>query len=311
MEDLENKVKNPGGSVTSTAAIADNLRKYGYSAGVGKILSSRELAELESLMDKFIADKKIPKDYSANAPSAAAILGKDARVDKYIEKMLTYPAVQETLNAMLGRDYKIWEISARYSLPGDIGLSLHQDAWGQMNLAFALNAQTTTDGVTGVLPKSHLLPRWAAKISWTYPRLWRFFVTPFLLQDTDFGFFINRAWHMRFPNRGAVTKKIILIGFYPAGGKYKYLYSGQKLKISPRCPELKKRLDPKHGTQPAGDGFLLVKGVDGQPTPFTAELEKNISLRIHPLIPLLKILAIEVIFRPLRLIQRLLQKLHA
>jgi non-haem Fe2+, alpha-ketoglutarate-dependent halogenase len=311
VESLESKIEIPGGSVTDSATIAENLRRYGYSAGIGRILSPQEIIELESLMDKFIADKNIPKDYSANAPSASAILGKAAKVDKYIEKILTYPAVQGTLKAMLGPHYKIWEISARYSLPGDIGLSLHQDAWGQMNLAFALNAQTTTDGVTGVLPESHLLPRWAAKISWTYPRLWRFFVTPFLLRDTDFGFFINRAWHMRFPNRGTTTKKIILIGFYPVGGKYKYLYSGQKLKISSQCSELKKRLDPKQGTRQAKDGFLIVKATKGEPTPFTAELENKNSLRIWPLIPLLKILVVEIIFRPLRLMQRLIHRIHA
>ena len=65
----------------------------------------------------------------------------------------------------LGKNYKIWQINTRISSGKDKGLSMHEDSPGQANIWFFINTQNIPEGVTGVVPSSHLFPRICKKLS--------------------------------------------------------------------------------------------------------------------------------------------------
>ncbi|PJZ28676.1 putative 2OG-Fe(II) oxygenase [Leptospira kmetyi] len=283
--------------------IINNIKADGYSPGDSNILSESEHAELEQIVDRLFHDSSSEKDHSSNAPVLLSLVGVDARLDFLLNKILTHKSVADTIRGILGEHYKIWEISARYSLPGDNGLGLHQDAWGQMNLAFALNDQSSKEGSTSFLKGSHLLPRWTNFISWAKPGIANLFTKPLTLTKSDFAFFINKTWHSRRKNRGTKTKKILLFGFFPIGGKYKPLYQDQFGKIDPSCKELIQRLNLNEGVVRLNPDCVQVVASDSTTSiPYSARIEKKLFFNLLTPFIYLQVFALESIFRPMRIL---------
>ncbi|MDI7226892.1 putative 2OG-Fe(II) oxygenase, partial [Leptospira santarosai] len=179
-------------------------------------------------------------------------------MDFLLEEILNHSSVRNVTKDIIGEDYKIWEISARYSLPGDCGLGLHQDAWGQVNLAFAINDQQNIEGTTSFFRGTHLLPRWAKYISWARPDIANLFTSPLTLAGSDYAFFINKTWHSRRKNRGTEIKKVLLFGFYPNGARYRPLYKDYIRKINPSCQELIRGLNVEEGVRNIDSGWVQV-----------------------------------------------------
>ncbi|AOP33673.1 phytanoyl-CoA dioxygenase [Leptospira tipperaryensis] len=282
--------------------VVKKIKKNGYSSGDSLILTESQHQELERIIDRLFEDSSAKIDHSSNAPVLLSLIGVDPRLDILLEEILTHESVKSVLSGILGDDYKIWEISARYSEPGDNGLGLHQDAWGQMNLAFALNNQRSSEGSTSFLNGSHVLPRWANFISWARPSVANLFTVPLTLSDSDYAFFINKTWHSRRKNRGSAVKKILLFGFFPNGGKYKPLYQDVIQKINPSCNELIHRLNLDEGILKLDEGFVkVVSKTNPESVPYSAEIENRLLLNFLTPFVYFRVILIESFFRPLRM----------
>lgn len=283
----------------------NKLIKYGFSSGNGFLLTEEERNELEFRIDRLFDNESIAKDVSANAPSLVNLLGNDKRIDFLIEKLLTNERVKSILIHMLGEGYKVWEISARYSEPGDPGLALHQDGWGQLNFVYSLNNTGNKDGVTMLLPGTHFLPRIINYISWRIPKWGGIFSKPLIFKGTDYGFFINKTWHGRFSNRSNQTKKIVLIACYPNKGKYRKIYSDLYFEnICNDFREIKMRLDWRSGTKINDDGMIFVDA-PGDDVRFTAQIEDKTIINLRTFILFFEVFLLESFFRPLRILLKI------
>lgn len=284
--------------------IVENIKTDGYSPGESKIFSEEKREEMEQIIDSLFESSSSQKDYSSNAPVLLSMVGVHPRLDSMLDEILSNESVRSTLQNILGEDYKIWEISARYSLPGDNGLGLHQDAWGQMNLAFALNDQSNSQGSTSFLSGSHLLPRWSNFISWAKPGIANILTKPLVLKNVDYAFFINKTWHSRRKNRGNETKKILLFGFFPTGGKFKPLYADDVLmRINPSNKELVKRIGLKEGVEKLDSGFVkVVSSGASNSVPYSVLIENRLYFRFFTPFVYLQVFLAELLFRPLRIL---------
>ncbi|EQA52266.1 putative 2OG-Fe(II) oxygenase [Leptospira kmetyi] len=283
--------------------VVNNIKAHGFSVGNSRILSEEKHKELEQIIDRLFESSSAQKDYSSNAPVLLSLVGVDARLDSLLEEILTNVSIRETLKWIVGDDYKIWEISARYSLPGDNGLGLHQDAWGQMNLAFALNDQQNGEGSTAFLKGSHLLPRWSNYISWKRPKIANLFTVPLILKNSDYAFFINRTWHSRRKNGGGEVKKILLFGFFPNGGTYKPLYQDSVKNIDPSCKELIRRIDTTDGAKKLNSTHIQVLSrTQPEFAPYSTLIEEGLHFNFRTPWIYLQILLLESIFRPMRIL---------
>ncbi|RHX78284.1 putative 2OG-Fe(II) oxygenase [Leptospira yasudae] len=283
--------------------VVNDIKAYGYSPGNSRILSEEKHRELEQIVDRLFESSSAQKDYSSNAPVLLSLVGVDARLDSLLEEILTNESIRSTLKEIIGDDYKIWEISARYSLPGDNGLGLHQDAWGQMNLAFALNDQKSGEGSTAFLKGSHLLPRWSNYISWARPNIANLFTVPLILSNSDYAFFINKTWHSRRKNRGGEVKKILLFGFFPNGGKYKPLYQDSVKNINPSCKELIRRVNTEEGTEKLNSTHVQVLSpTQPESAPYSTRIENRLYFNWRTPWIYFQVLLLESIFRPVRIL---------
>ncbi len=290
--------------------VLKNIKRNGYSVGSSKIFTESKHRELEQIIDRLFEDSSIGKDYSSNAPVVLTLVGVDARLDLLLEEILTHEAIASILNEVVGKDYKIWELSARYSLPGDTGLGLHQDAWGQTNLAFAINEQKNTEGVTSFLKGSHILPRWAQYISWARPNIANLFTKPLILIDSDYAFFINKTWHSRRKNRGEEVKKVLLFGLYPNGAKYRPMYENSLGKINPSCTELIRRLSLDEGIERIDSRYVKVlSSTDPDYMPYSAKIEESLHFNFNTPFLYFKILIFEFIFKPMQILFRIYKHL--
>ncbi|EKT85635.1 putative 2OG-Fe(II) oxygenase [Leptospira santarosai] len=292
--------------IVQDAQIINRIKIDGYSVGRSRILTENKHRELEQIIDCLFEDSSIGKDYSSNAPVVLTLAGVDARLDLLLEEILTHEAIVNILNEVVGKDYKIWELSARYSLPGDSGLGLHQDAWGQVNLAFAINDQQNIEGTTSFFRGTHLLPRWAKYISWARPDIANLFTSPLTLAGSDYAFFINKTWHSRRKNRGTEIKKVLLFGFYPNGARYRPLYKDYIRKINPSCQELIRGLNVEEGVRNIDSGWVqVVSRRNPNSIPYSAWIENNLVLNWRTTFVYLKLFLIEIIFRPLQIFFRI------
>ncbi|EKO78332.1 MULTISPECIES: putative 2OG-Fe(II) oxygenase [unclassified Leptospira] len=286
--------------------IINKIKINGYSPGVSRILEESKRKELEQIVDKLFLDQSVKKDYSSNAPVLLYLVGIDARLDSLLEEILNHSSVRNVTKDIIGEDYKIWEISARYSLPGDSGLGLHQDAWGQVNLAFAINDQQNIEGVTSFFRGTHLLPRWAKYISWARPDIANLFTSPLTLAGSDYAFFINKTWHARRKNRGTEIKKVLLFGLYPNGAKYRPLYKDYIEKIDPSCQELIRGLNVEEGVRNIDSSLVqVVSQKNPNSVPYSAWIESKLVLNWKTFFVYLKLFLIEFIFRPLQIFFRI------
>ena len=98
---------------------------------------------------------------------------------------------------------------------------MHQDAKGQLNFWLLLNDQPFNNGVTLFFKGSHLLPRWAQKVSWHNINISKFFMKPLIGKKGDFAFFINKTWHGRSKNLTKDINYTLGIGLFAEGSKFK------------------------------------------------------------------------------------------
>lgn len=289
-----------------------DIKKFGFCVGDRKILKESDQKYLLNLIDNHYYRDINKHDNSSNAPVIEDLVGTNEKFDSILNDILTHPIIKNVILSILGEGYKIWEISARYSLPGDTGLGIHQDAYGQMNLAIRLNDLDDCNGVTSFLPKSHLISRFAHKISWARPEIANRFSKALHFGNSDFAVFLNKTWHGRTKNTGTKIKKIILIGMFPAGAKFQSKISSNRIdKISSQYKELKKRIDYRIETKELDSNYYLILSKSNKDSnPFSLEIEDN-NKYLFKSIPILSLIfLLEIIFKPIQLIVRILKKLN-
>jgi putative 2OG-Fe(II) oxygenase len=136
-----------------------------------------------------------------------------------LAKILTFPDYKNLFNEVLGSNYKVWAINFRRSSPNDLGLYLHQDGLGQVNLAILLDNNLKGYGSTAVLPGSHLIIHSIKKMKLEVPAIFinwfKFLFKPLSGERGDIAIFSNRTWHGRFSNNSDMSYDVILVGFFP------------------------------------------------------------------------------------------------
>ena len=106
-------------------------------------LSVKESAELRRLADE--VDSNLASDHPLYLSPKGGAGGVDClpqlhpEIAKLIDKVVSNAKVKSILQSVLGENYKIAQINLRRAYMGDRGLSLHQDAPGQVNLAIFLS----------------------------------------------------------------------------------------------------------------------------------------------------------------------------
>jgi len=216
------------------------IKEIGY-ASADRFLSKEDLDYLKKFIYKRLNDNVDVNKTSDTTPVLLNLLGSDKNFDKIIEKIISNNFFDRTAKSLLGENYKIWEVSSRVSNSKDSGLSMHQDAPGQMNFWLLLNDQNDKSGVTGFLPKSHQFPRIAKKISWANIKIAKYFLEPLLGNEGDFAFFINRSWHARLPNNLKKNNETLAIGMFAEGSSF--TPSAKNFIIDPiTCPNLYNRI---------------------------------------------------------------------
>ena len=281
-------------------SVVKNLKKYGFSKGKGSVLTLEEIEELEQIIDHLHSDPLIKLDYCSNAPVVVGLAGRSARLDYFLEKMLTSVQVKDVLKNILGKTYKIWQIDSRISEVGDKGLGLHQDSLGQVNFVFFISNQES-GGVTGFLPRSHLLPRWARNISWGYAPIAKYFLTALAGSAGEHAFFFNKTWHARLPNQTGFPKKVIMIAFFPESASYAPdpFMTDSSCSISGR--ELNRLISVKEGVDILSDNRVLVsskKLINSNKLPYSIEIEKSFDFSLKTAFVYFKICFLELLFRP-------------
>ncbi|HHZ84036.1 MAG TPA: putative 2OG-Fe(II) oxygenase [Candidatus Marinimicrobia bacterium] len=291
-----------------------NLKKYGFAKGAGNILMPHEVLELKKFINELFEDESIHIETSSNDSSILTILGRNPRIDQLLEKIICHEDVQFVLSQVLGCDFKIWEVLVRRSDPGNTGIGLHQDALGQTNLVFSLSDNLSGSGATAFFSKSHILPRWVvSRISW-YP-MWiaSYLLTPLKLECGDSAIFFNRTWHARLVNNTSQFHDVIMIGIFPQGGLYgppKWIQDRlERWQGSP----LHRLLDASVGTRVMEDGrFQVISQQNNQINESYAmslESGKCEYRDWDQMLLYFKLIFLELVFFPLRLMYRLLRAL--
>ncbi len=288
------------------------LKEYGFTKNSVNILTVDEVHELKYFVNNLFSDKSIDINTSSNAFVIEDLPGRDPHIDLLLTKLVTHESVKFVLNQVLGDNYKIWQFTVRRSVPGDIGLHLHQDAPGETNIAVLLTDNCSGDGVTAFLPRSHQLPRWSKKISWSNVKLASPFLTPLKGNIGDVAFFFNRTWHARLKNKSQQTHEVLLISFFPQGASYdRCIWNNEERLNMVSQPELRKLLNPNDGARMLDDGRVqvIVKQNGNISLPYVMMLENSGYLKGSYSIKLLylKVLLLETVFSLLRRTYRLLK----
>jgi non-heme Fe2+,alpha-ketoglutarate-dependent halogenase len=302
-----------------TALMRDGIAPASFS-----VLSPEEHEELEALLDRLFDDERgaLPSSNSSKSRAILCIVGRHPRIDELLQKVLAHDEVIRVLTAVAGGGYKLWTISARYSKPGDGGLALHQDAWGQINLVLRVGPRWTKGGGPAAFAGSHFLPRWTPprapreqramkvppslrRVSWGSPGLARWAARPLLLDTTDLGFLINKTWHMRYPNRGDDINKVLLFGIFTQGGRY--VPCIERATIDEYHHELLCRSDTSTGVRPADDGLVEVasRNLDGES--FLARIEAVSSIEAGNALAFAKYTVLEGVAQAINVCRRLVR----
>ena len=197
--------------------VVKNIMKRGVAKGNSDLLSKDELAELESLILKNKnTNFKKENDFKN-------IIGIDPRIDQLIEKILSNLEIKNTLLKVLGENYLLRHISARFNEPDDKGLPMHQDSIGELSLTVLLNKQQK--GSTFFFPGSQLIPtnsNIAQKVSWGSIKLINLTKYFLFTAGGDAGtyyYFLNRTWHGRLPGKSNKTNLSLFFAFFPVSAQ--------------------------------------------------------------------------------------------
>lgn len=270
------------------------VKERGFANAGPLALSPEDTREFSTLAEQIF--RQMPADhphYLASKTGGEGFRGvpeHSARLAELLNRVVSAPAVREVLTSLLGNSYKLWQIDFRRSSPGDPGLYLHQDAPGQLNIALLLSDNPTGAGATIFFPGSHRFVRRMKEMGVTIPpsliRLAEFCFAPVSGKAGDLAFFLNRTWHGRFGNRTNQSFDVILIGFFPAGGRMgfskPYVTWSPELLASLAGTELGRLLDPSSDAALQADGLyqVLPKAGDANPeVSFALGLERDIQTR--------------------------------
>lgn len=253
--------------------IINYIVKNGFANAGNCVFSTEEIEELSSLIanayQESCLSNSVPNhDCLSSEGGAQGLSGlpqHHPRIAELIDKIFSSSLIKEILVGILGEGYKIWQINYRTSLPGDRGLAMHQDSFGEFNLCLMLTDNPRGVGSTYFVKGSHLFkgrlkdmkiiaPNWVM-------RYLRVFTTPLSGRKGDIGFFLNRTWHGRSSNNLQQDHRLILISLFPAGARYGFNgYSrwSPQFYDSPTSEELKKLVNPFIGTKQLAQGQFLV-----------------------------------------------------
>ncbi len=278
----------------------DDLKVNGFVKDCQGILSSNEINELKGFLDKLFNDKQVKINKGSNALVIDNLVGIESRLDYLLTNLITHKRVKVVLTAVLGDNYKVWQITARRSIPGDTGLYLHQDSPGETGLSFLLSDNINGDGATAFLPKSHKLQRWSRKISWSSVSISSPFLSPLRGRIGDLGIFFNRTWHARLKNKSNKTHDVLLISFFPSGVPYESFWDEKSLNQISQS-ELRRLCDQN-------DSSILSdkKNSNKNYIPYVMELENSNKLRASKVLAS-KVVLLHIIFLPIRWLFRVLR----
>ena len=290
-------------------SIIEKLKNYGFAKYSNDILTSGELTELKNFINQLFSDKSVDINKSSNALVIDNLAGIDPSIDFLLTKIITHEDVKLILNNVLGDNYKICEITVRRSVPGDLGLYLHQDGPGETGMSLLLTDNYRGDGATAFLSKSHQLPRWSRKIAWSSVALSSPFLAPLTGKIGDVGFFFNRTWHARLKNMSNKTHEVLLMSFYPQGATYNCNWDEESLKKITQ-PKLRRLFNPSEDKQILDSGHKQASTTDDKVknVPYVLKLEGLKTLNALHKVKLLglQVLILQVVFFPIRWLHRLL-----
>ena len=202
-------------------SIINDLLKKGVVKGSSTLLSEIEIKELEGLIFKS------KQENSAEGEVFKNIVGINERIDELLEKILTNTEVQNTLLKVLGKNYLLRHVSARYNKSDDKGLPMHQDSVGEVGLTVLVNNQEK--GSTFFFPGTQLIPsniNLAQKVSWGSIKLinlMKYFSIRASGNAGCYYYFLNRTWHGRLPGISNETNLSLFFAFFPVSAKRKKL----------------------------------------------------------------------------------------
>jgi putative 2OG-Fe(II) oxygenase len=204
----------------------DKFKHQGFVDMGSSLLSFEEINRLSELVkNKFDMTSPLHNNYQDTGMKCILnLLEEIPSIGAALNNIVSNPIIMEFLEEILGENYKIWDVGARMAPSGDIGLYLHQDGPGQVNLFLSLDDNLHGDGASIFLPSSHLIKmsqkRWGVEVP---PTMLRFL--PFMFERLsglkgNIDIFSNRTWHGRWKNASSYNHTVITISFFPAGYCY-------------------------------------------------------------------------------------------
>ena len=285
------------------SSVITKILKKGVAKGNSNLLSKIELSELESLILQNKNNNSKKDEVFKN------IVGINHRIDQLIEKILNNIEIKNTLYELLGENYLLRHVSARYNEPNDKGLPVNQDSHGELSFTVLLNNQQK--GSTFFFPGSQLLPtnrNFSQEVSWGSIKLIN--LTKYFLFEArgnagSYYYFLNRTWHGRLPGESKNTNLSLFFAFFPVSAKRKDLITEDL--------EYNSKIENKLITQPT-----LQKNLSRQNYKFAIENYENnkenfsLSMRVNNFKNInknifyftylsIKLLFLEIIFFPIRL----------
>jgi non-heme Fe2+,alpha-ketoglutarate-dependent halogenase len=284
--------------VMESKTILESIKRNGF-VNAGQIILTADERKQLSLTSKKIFDSMLADDpdllkAEAGASGIRGIVERDSDLAKITNKIVSDPVIKEVLTEILGNEYKIWQINFRRSDPKDPGLQLHQDAKGQLNLSILLDDNFNGDGATSFFPSTHLFKERTKELQVELDAklfgLVNFLLKPFKGKCGDIGFFLNRTWHGRYPNKTDKVHDMFTIGFFPGGTqlylKEPYKFWSKEFLVSIQGTELHRLIDPDLGTEKVEDGVFKIKSTATK-NPYSMQIE-NFKDNTHLKNPLLK-----------------------
>ena len=262
------------------SAAVDNLTRDGF-VRLGNFLSADEVMQLQNECARFMEMpavsyeqyKTVDKHAATYQPRlyadgdrtiAVDLIGTSKTFDRIIEKVVGHPIVRDTLEAVLGRGYKLWQVNLRRHEPGSNGQLLHQDAPGELGLSLLVSDTPSLNGATVFLPHSH---RWPINYSDVgldlRPRLLRPMLSGATGAAGETSLFFNRTWHGRYPGQGSAST--ILISFFAVGASYP-IHEPPPEVLASLGPELQRLLDPTVGVRRTDGNRVIVDGEINAPS---------------------------------------------
>lgn len=284
--------------------IAKHLLKKGIVKGRSELLSNIEIEELESLIFKSKEEHLKKGEVFQN------IIGINKRIDELLEKIVSNEEVQNTLQKILGKNYLLRHISARYNEPEDKGLALHQDSEGEVSLMVLVNSQL--NGSTFFFPGTQLIPskkHTAKKVSWNSLKLTKITNHFLFLAKGSAGnyyYFLNRTWHGRTQGNSNQTKLSIFFDFFPVSAKRRdlsegeYIYNSKVKCDSVTQPNLNKILSKRNYTS-AVEVFEKTIDQTDSLSMRVSSYDVIVNNKIYFTYVILKLIFLEILFIPVSL----------